>query len=222
MSVLKDDLTLKDVLFDALRFSFRFNNYEADWFRNPADPDFHSPPLVGNDNDLGELLVAAMKTFNWKNELRNWQCSLKPQDDDKTQGVIREEDKTSLIGRIELWRAMTEVDGYICCVPSQRQRIAELIRTIQQFFAQEQTYNLSGLLVAKPGSGKTSLARGLAKSLEIRFLDYNITQLVERRDVIACLDTVVTTQAQVACQPVQAQPARGFSLKPAQYRLIGS
>ena len=52
------------------------------------------------------------------------------------------------------------------------------------------------MLVASPGSGKTFLVNRLAKSLGMRGLKFNITQMLSKSDILDCFDTIVTTQAQ--------------------------
>ncbi len=81
-------------------------------------------------------------------------------------------------------------------------RLAQLLHDIRTFVAERPRQSISGLLIAKPGSGKTSLVRSLAKTVEMQFLDFNITQMVSKEDLIACFDTILTTQAQYKQQRV--------------------
>src|SRR5687768_3273937 len=58
--------------------------------------------------------------------------------------------------------------------------------------------NVLGLcmFIASPGSGKTYLVRCLAKTLKLRYLGFNITQMISKADLLDCFDTIVTNQAQ--------------------------
>jgi hypothetical protein len=105
-------------------------------------------------------------------------------------------------GVIELWRSMIELKDYVCCLEEKRKALAGLINRVRDFSEHRPEKNLCALLIAKPGSGKTSLVRSLAKRLQLRFLDFNITQMVGRENIIDCFDTIVTTQAQDPRQSV--------------------
>ncbi len=52
------------------------------------------------------------------------------------------------------------------------------------------------MLIASPGSGKTFLVRRLADAVKLRFLGFNITQMIGKSDLLDCFDTIVTNQAQ--------------------------
>lgn len=119
---------------------------------------------------------------------------------DSEVGVITaaEEDSPSRAHptrRLELWRGMIEVDGYVCCEPKTRSALARLARGIQTF-SKTPRHQASCLLVADPGSGKTFLARQLARAAKLEFLPFNITQMRSKGDVLECFDTIVAKQAE--------------------------
>jgi hypothetical protein len=97
---------------------------------------------------------------------------------------------------VDLWRGMTEIDGYICCVHSKRDRLRRLAEQIHSFVSLVERKHRSYMLIDSPGSGKTFLVKCLAKSLRLRMLSFNVTQMHSRDDLLACFDTIVTSQAQ--------------------------
>jgi hypothetical protein len=104
--------------------------------------------------------------------------------------------------RLEIWRAMTEVNGYVCCVRSRREKLQRLVRELSSFSARRRRDHKSCLLIASPGSGKTFLVRRLAESLNLRFLGFNVTQMISKSDLLDCFDTIVTSQAQNPAEPL--------------------
>jgi hypothetical protein len=95
----------------------------------------------------------------------------------------------------DLRRAMTDIPGYVCCVPSKQAAIRQ-IRSQINSFRKNPTRHVSMMLVADPGSGKTFFVNKLAKAHRLHELHFNITQMVSKRDILGCFDTIVTTQAQ--------------------------
>lgn len=88
------------------------------------------------------------------------------------------------------------MDGYVCCTDSKRKALQKLVEELGSFKAKGKQEPKSAMLVASPGSGKTFLVRCLAKSIGLRYLPFNITQMLSKTDILDCFDTVVTTQVQ--------------------------
>jgi hypothetical protein len=97
---------------------------------------------------------------------------------------------------IDLWRAATEIEGYICCVHSKRTKLRKLVEKVREKPPDSRRYHRSFLLIDSPGSGKTYLVKCLAKKLGMRLLTFNVTQMRSRDDLLACFDMIVTTQAE--------------------------
>src|SRR5712692_1388125 len=91
---------------------------------------------------------------------------------------------------------MAEVDDYVCLVESKRAALREIVRELQMFRDGRPRRHRSCLLIAPPGSGKTYLVSRLARSLHLRFLHFNITQMLSKHDILDCFDTIITTQFQ--------------------------
>ena len=108
--------------------------------------------------------------------------------------------------RIELQRSMTTLDGYVCCVNSKRNTLHQLTTQINEFLHQQKAarQHRSYMLIAEPGTGKSYLVKRLAKALRLHDLQFNITQMLSKHDILDCFDTIVTTQAQQKDNPVLA------------------
>jgi hypothetical protein len=180
----------KEALSSALQFAAAYNQMEHDWIASLGQGG--PPPTLGQTVTHGTPALG-VKEWDWNGEEREWdQAMAKP-------GLVGNPDQG---WRLQLWRATTEVAGYVCCVPSRRKALAILMKNLHAFKHNQQGRNMSGMLIAKPGSGKTSLVRSLASASDMQMLDFNITQMIARRDVFAAFDTIITTQAQNREKPM--------------------
>ncbi|MDP8223179.1 MAG: ATP-binding protein [Candidatus Lernaella stagnicola] len=133
----------------------------------------------------------AFRDFGWEDETGHWEDAL------SEKGYIEVElPDHRVIRKFQLWRGMTEIDDYVCCVTERQKIICRLIGAIEEFRHSGERRHICGTLVAGPGTGKTHLVRSLAKSMDLRLLPFNITQMTSRCDILDCFDTIVTTQAQ--------------------------
>ena len=94
---------------------------------------------------------------------------------------------------LELSRATIELSGFVCVAPDRRRQLARLIKEIKAFDPQH-SKSLSGLILAKPGSGKTTLVGSLARDLGLNLLSYNITNMMTFDDLLFSFDQIVTSQ----------------------------
>lgn len=109
--------------------------------------------------------------------------------------------------RFELWRGMSVIEDYVALVETRRDAVRQLYNLARSFINPRYTQNesrtsVSCMLVDSPGRGKTVLVRSLAKKLGISFLPFNITEMVNREDIINSFDVIVTTQARERGRPV--------------------
>lgn len=128
------------------------------------------------------------KLASWDAAGRDWDTSMSRDD----VCVVREGGTP----RIELWRSMIEVPGYVCCVDSKRSVLRRLMTELGRFVEGNSAAQLSVLITAPPGSGKTRLIGGLAAANNMRLVEFNITQMTSRDDLLSCFDKIVTTQAE--------------------------
>ena len=100
--------------------------------------------------------------------------------------------------RLEIWRASTDLPGYIVCIQEKREairRIWQKINTLVQ--RQDPDQHVSIFLEADPGVGKTFLAEQLANNIRgCKLLQCDITQLVERSELLDLFDRVASEQAE--------------------------
>ncbi len=103
--------------------------------------------------------------------------------------------------RIELWRAMTPLDGYIETVTERREEVRRLVRLLRQFAGERPDHPVSVHIQAPPGSGKSYLVARLRKDVDLPLLQFNITQLIRRDNLIACFDAIASAQTQDRSRP---------------------
>jgi predicted AAA+ superfamily ATPase len=94
---------------------------------------------------------------------------------------------------LEVRRSMIEVSGYVCLLPHKR-NVLRLLSAEMQAFASDRRAR-SFMLQASPGAGKSYLITQLATSHDFELLQFNITSLLSRTDLLDCFDTIVTAQA---------------------------
>ena len=98
--------------------------------------------------------------------------------------------------RIELWRGMTEVDGYVCFEKLKRKNLQLLVQELKNFKLGRRKRSRSCMLTASPGSGKSHLVKCLSNTLGYRLLQFNITQMLSTSDLLDSFDRISTDQAQ--------------------------
>ena len=184
---------LHDRIVGAMDFVESFASKEERWRENPEEKGYaFDLPKAGIEET--RFPASSVTKFSWNEDHENWERAL------RGLGTIERAKETVF----DPSYAMTHIEGYVCCQPNKRMRLARLIREIREHTETPLTSrrNISGLLLARPGSGKTSLVRGLANTLNLHFLDFNVTQINSRDDLIDCFDTILTTQAQQRGKPL--------------------
>ena len=146
---------------------------------------------------IGEDVPEKIKRFydikdelDWVQE-KNWWAEAFDLDN---MGIINIGAKDKGQPVFELWRAMTEVDGYVCCTDSKRRVIRILNSELQSFRKESAKQTKAFMLVADPGSGKTYFTQCLAKSLGFKYLSFNLSQMLTKSDVLDRFDRIITTQ----------------------------
>jgi hypothetical protein len=127
------------------------------------------------------------KPLNWARANEDWDHAL------REVGIIPRGNGEG--DGLQLWRAMVEIDGFVCCGKKTRNSLQRLVQGVQTF-ARAPHHHASCMLVSSPGSGKTFLAKQLAQVADFRFLPFNITQMRSTADILECFDTIVATQAE--------------------------
>jgi hypothetical protein len=196
----------EDMMNRALRAAYEWVESEAQRILDPQDwnpnPDKWKENRALNsikelvhkpEADTTPMSFGRIRTCNWGDEQKEWTEAL------TEVGIVGRKDNRG--GRLELWRSMLEIDGYVCCEESTRKELRQLLQSVQAF-AKHPRYHASCMLVASPGSGKTFLAKRLAQTADLRFVPFNITQMRSKADILECLDTIVATQAEKSTRPL--------------------
>ena len=126
------------------------------------------------------------KAIEWDAESTIWNKAL------TERGVIERGDDLS----IELSRAMTLLEGYVCLVDQRQEHIQRLIREIRRFVGAQRRRHVSFLVTAAPGTGKSKLIDALVNAEKLYSYTINVAQLPGRLSLIDEFDTVATMQAQ--------------------------
>ncbi len=116
---------------------------------------------------------------------------------DEAMKNLGEVTKSSGIKAIQLWRAMIEVDGYICCHPKKRGMLAELRDSIRSFDFRGAKKSVSSLIIAKSGAGKSFLIQKLSESQDdVNLQMFNITTMIRKEEILSTFDQIVTSHLQ--------------------------
>ena len=195
----KHNVKLEKLLKDALDFTHKWMSIEVKRVEEPEtwEPSDEQTLIIEpQDADANPRSVKRFdgnwKQFDWKQALDYWKEAF------SNFGIIEEKpEDPSAKGKkvLELWRSMTEVDGYVCCMKKKRKILQRVVNELGTFDANSRD-SKSCMFIASPGSGKTFLVRRLAETLNFRFLGFNITQMISKSDLLDCFDTIVTNQAQ--------------------------
>lgn len=178
----------------ALDYASRWAESEAKLLREPENGNPKRPlslkDFVPSMNEA-DISIAMNEEFNWEKKIDEWNEAT------QVPGIIDQHKS----GRLELWRGMTSIEGYICFETQKRKDLSRLVREFRQFSEGLERHE-SVEIHADPGSGKTHLVECLAKASKLRMESFNITQMNSREDIISCFDTIVTRQATERDRPL--------------------
>jgi hypothetical protein len=128
------------------------------------------------------------KHYELNKEVNKWEEAR------KNFGFIKDKDEL----RLEVWRGYTQLHGYISIIEEKQEIIYRIGRHIRNFATIESPpRSLSIILQADPGSGKTLLAKSLAKAFDFSFIQYDVTQMIHRDEILDLFDNVATRQANI-------------------------
>ena len=105
---------------------------------------------------------------------------------------------TKATKHLDVWRASTDLPGYIVCIKEKRAAIRRIWQKINSFVQQDDALqSVSILLEADPGVGKSYLAEKLSDNIpNCTLVKCDITQMVERTELLDLFDMVASAQAE--------------------------
>ncbi len=152
-----------------------------------------------------------LNSVKWKDEKEKWEqsgslmgilnearhtalCSGSSVIDDKDSRSTNMESPDNKL-RLETWRGCRALPGYVACIREKIDVINKIGYYIRAFRGSDSGRSVSVLLQADPGTGKTYLAKRLAEVFRFRLVKWDITQMVQRSDLLSLFDSVATEQA---------------------------
>jgi hypothetical protein len=193
ITLLADNRAFKNALNMALRFTSIWMQKEYKRLRDDNwIPDSEQSFDLTKKYDDSRIHIGL--DFGWNSAIRHWQEAT-------TNRGITKYGNDGEKRKIQLWRAMTEVNGYVALVPSKRKVLKTLVEH-GRTFAKENAGHTAFMLMDSPGTGKSYLAARLAKQLGMRMLAFNISQMLTRNDLLHAFDKVITTHAQDPSQKI--------------------
>ena len=183
----KIKLDSNELIKDALNFTRTYVESENDRIKEPESwgPGKDEKNLIIEDVAMTKGRFDWHVDFSLKESRKSWEEAT------SGLGVITRGKQKCL----ELFRASNEVDDYICLGPKKRSALQRLIVELKEFKRSTREKACGCMIVAPPGSGKTRLAKKLAKSSGYNFLPFNITQMYRREHLIDMFDRISTVQA---------------------------
>ncbi len=156
---------------------------KADEFSGVTVPGSSSHGPVAPSPNLPPRVHSA----SWKGEREAWDRATK-----RRYGFLKRNGELHL----DVWRGCTFLPDYIACIEEKQRIISDIGRELRTF--KNEGKHLSSfrlLLQADPGAGKTFLAKTFARELGFHFLRFDVTQMLNREDLLEVFDAVATQQA---------------------------
>ncbi|HEV7670192.1 MAG TPA: AAA family ATPase [Thermoanaerobaculia bacterium] len=166
------------VLEKSLRFTSLWRRTEAARIHNPADWDSreHRYPVLGDEGAVEGIRIDPPLTR--KKELGRWNDAL------SGTGVLTIEHSDGPEPELQLWRATSDLEHYVCCSDRKRAVIRRMLRGIREFMSSGGRFHQGCVLIAPPGSGKSFLIKCLARRAGIRMLEpFNMTQISSHAEI---------------------------------------
>ncbi|HYX28162.1 MAG TPA: AAA family ATPase [Pyrinomonadaceae bacterium] len=123
----------------------------------------------------------------WDTQEREWTSAM------NQMGILSPEGSEPCL---EVWRGASDLPGYVACIQAKRKHIIDIGKRLRAFIrTNDPIRSLSILLQADPGSGKSHLAKLLARKFKLSPLSFDISQMLHRDDLLDLFDAVATEQA---------------------------
>lgn len=148
---------------------------------------------LDNKDSVGEM--PSWREFSWGTLTDEWRQAFS-----NIGVVVVHESKRNLREEFQLWRAMTNIQGYVACIPSKRRHVLTLLREglSLKHALQEDRRHKSFFVVDRPGSGKSFLMDCLASTLAMQCLKFNIAALTKKDNLTDCFQKISAAQSESA------------------------
>lgn len=176
--------TIKDTIDSSLEFVKMWTNNEAKRIISPENWKPTKVPII-QKYYKSKTFSAEKDFFDWQIEKKRWKEA------HNLYGIIKDEEGGL---SFQLWRGMPDLEGYICLSPTKKAIINLLKKELRAFKHLKNRSSKAYLIQASPGSGKSFLISSLAKDTGFQLLSFNISQMLSKRDLLDCFDTIITTQ----------------------------
>jgi hypothetical protein len=176
----KRTFELAELVEASLAFTENWRSFEANRILEPLSWNPVDEPCLDVDHRPVESDLPS--AFSWQDARRRWDEAY------AGCGVINDNGEA----RLELSRATTEVRNYVCIDSSKRNALRKIVHEVEVF--KSGSGSRSCMMIAPPGSGKSLLAQLIAKDHGLYFLEFNITQMITKADILDCFDVMLTTQ----------------------------
>ncbi len=167
--------------------SIKLSNEDLAFAVSTADEHAGVPVPGTSGQKITRLTSPAIIQSKWNGDMNDWEKA--------THGCGLIDDGFNY--RLDVWRGSTQIPGYIACIQQKKKVIDEVGQRLRAFLrsGSNNQKSISILFQADPGSGKTFLARSLAKAFGFEFLSFDITQMLHRDELLDIFDMIATRQA---------------------------
>jgi len=143
--------------------------------------------IISEDKSL-DLAEPVVMSEEWSTQEREWKNAM------NRMGIIPVKGSDELV--LEVWRGASDLPGYVACIQEKRDLLIEIGKRLRAFTrSADPARSLSILLQADPGSGKTHLAKLLARKFDFSLQTFDITTMLHRDDLLDLFDAIATEQA---------------------------
>jgi hypothetical protein len=189
--ILRPQQELITALTESIAFTSVWEKAEAQ--RTMVDNWVPTADQILSLSDSPRSVETALWTASaWSSLMEEWKQAF------SKLGVVACDDERGRRDEFQLWRAMTDLHGYVTCIPSKRRHVLTLLRegrSLRRALADERK-NRSFFIVDTPGSGKSFLVDCLSSTLGMQSLKFNVTTLSNRLDLMECFQRISAVQSE--------------------------
>ncbi|MCP4747671.1 MAG: AAA family ATPase [Desulfobacteraceae bacterium] len=148
----------------------------------------------------------------WENMKKEYESARskydEPPKDEPPNNELSNDDTLPIIangngGKIDLSYSYSSIGGYIAFVNEKNKEIDRMFRKLREFRQNPLTGpSISFLVKADAGTGKTTLLKLISKEFDFQPLNFDMTQICTREDIVDLFDQIANAQASNHKKPV--------------------